>query len=497
MEYTFQGAANAAEVAADCVVVGVYKDGLLSSAADQLNNSSQGKLREFIDLGDFSGKKNETYLHYQLAGCAAQRVLLVGLGNKSDVNPESLAAATRKATQQLKSKKISRVVSFLSDEAAAETQSATARQSVQAVAQTLYEFNDFKSKQDNDNTSSLTSWSVAHTSNTDFSTEVAQGAGIAKGIELCRDLGNTPPNVCTPTYLATTAQEITDSSDKVSLEVLEESDMEALGMGAFISVSKGSIEPGKMLILQYNGGKEDDAPVALVGKGITFDTGGISLKPPGKMDEMKYDMCGAASVLGTLKAVVDMELPLNMVVIVAAAENMPAGNASKPGDIVTTLSGKTVEILNTDAEGRLVLCDALTYVEKFKPAAVVDVATLTGACIVALGSHICGLMSNDDDFASELLNAGKTANDEAWQLPLGEKYQKQLKSNFADMANVGSPGAGTITAGCFLARFTEDMTWAHLDIAGTAWNGGASKGATGRPVPLLTQMLLNRAYPAS
>lgn len=490
MQYTFQSKANAAELSTDCVIAGVYQDGELSTAAEQLDSASGGKISAFVELGDFSGKKNETYMHYQLDGVKASRLLLVGLGKKSELKAAGISQASTAAAKQLKSANISSAASFLSDEYVADS-AAAARQSIQAVAETFYSFNEFKSKKE-DKASTLQSWTVAHTGADDLNAAVAQGTAIAGGMHLCRDLANAPGNVCTPTYLAETAKDLAQSK-KVKLEVLEESDMEALGMGSFLSVSKGSTEPGKLIVLHYSGGAKGDAPVALVGKGITFDTGGISLKPGGKMDEMKFDMCGAASVLGSLRAAIDMDLPLNLVVVVAAAENMPAGNASKPGDIVTTMSGQTVEILNTDAEGRLVLCDALTYVEKFKPAAVVDVATLTGACIVALGNHISGMMSNDDDFAAEVLAAGESANDETWRLPLGDKYQEQLKSNFADMANIGTPGAGTITAGCFLARFTENMTWAHLDIAGIAWKGGAAKGATGRPVPLLTQLLLKRA----
>ncbi|MEZ5537369.1 MAG: leucyl aminopeptidase [Thiolinea sp.] len=495
MQYTFQATLNAAAADTDCVVVGVYKDGVLSGAAKQLDDSSQGKIKDFIALGDFSGEKDTSQLQYDLPGVKARRVLLVGLGDKATMTQEILAQATLNAAQQLKTRKVDHVTSFLTDECSAEYRAAAVRQAVQAVAQALYDFSAYKSKKD-ENPPTLQSWMVAHTDAGDLSKEVAQGVAISAGMSLCKDLGNTPGNVCTPSYLAETAQQLADISDKVTLEVLEESDMEALGMGAFMSVSKGSTQPGKMLIVQYNGGNKGDAPVALVGKGITFDTGGISLKPGAKMDEMKYDMCGAASVLGSLKAAIEMDLPLNLVAIVAAAENMPAGNASKPGDIVTTMSGLTVEILNTDAEGRLVLCDALTYAEKFKPAAVIDVATLTGAAIVALGHHTSALLSNDDYLAQEVLAAGSVANDEAWQLPLGEKYKEQLKSNFADMANIGGPPAGTVTAACFLSYFTENMKWAHLDIAGTAWDGGAKKGATGRPVPLLTQFLLNRAYPA-
>lgn len=495
MQYTFQAAANAAEVSADCVIVAIYKDGQLSGAAQQINDSSKGKLKTFLELGDFSGEKATSQLQYDIAGVSAKRVLLVGLGDKATLTQDILAQASLNAAQQLKATKVGSVVSFLTDEAADEQRSAVVRQSVQAVTQALYDFSMYKSKKD-EKQPSLESWAVAHTVAGDLSDDVRKGTSVGIGMVLCKDLGNTPPNVCTPAYLAETAQQMADNSGKVTLEVLEESDMEALGMGAFMSVSKGSTEPGKMIILHYNGGKTGDAPVALVGKGITFDTGGISLKPGAKMDEMKYDMCGAASVLGSMKAVIDMDLPLNVIMVVAAAENMPAGNASKPGDVVTTMSGQTVEILNTDAEGRLVLCDALTYVEKFKPAAVIDVATLTGAVIVALGHQTSGLMSNNNDLAQEVLAAANTANDAAWQLPMGEKYQEQLKSNFADMANIGSPGAGTITAACFLARYTEKMIWAHLDIAGTAWDGGDKKGATGRPVPLLTQFLMNRAYSA-
>lgn len=494
MHYTFQATANAAEVSADCVIVGIYKDGELSGAAQQLDDRSQGSLKAFLELGDFDGKKSTSQLQYDMAGVTAKRVLLVGLGEKSKLTQEILAQATLSAAQQLKDRKVSSVVSFLTDESTAEQRPAAVRQAVQAVAKALYDFSMFKKKDGQQ--PALESWTIASTAADDFSEDARKGSAVSIGTALCQDLGNTPCNVCTPTYLAELAQDMAGNSDKMTLEVLEESDMEKLGMGAFISVSKGSTEPGKMIILQYNGGKDGDAPVALVGKGITFDTGGISLKPGAKMDEMKFDMCGAASVLGSLKAAIEMELPLNMVVVVAAAENMPAGNASKPGDVVTTMSGQTVEILNTDAEGRLVLCDALTYVEKFKPAAVIDVATLTGAAIVALGHHTSAVLSNDDELAQEVLAAGITANDEAWQLPMGEKYQEQLKSNFADMGNIGSPGAGTITAACFLARYTENMTWAHLDIAGTAWDGGAKKGSTGRPVPLLTQFLMNRAYSA-
>jgi leucyl aminopeptidase len=321
---------------------------------------------------------------------------------------------------------------------------------------------------------------------------IREGLAIGGGMELARDLGNLPPNVCTPTYLAETAVRL-GREWKLAVEVLDQKVMDKLAMGSLLSVSKGSHQPPKFIILRYSGAGKKDRPVVLVGKGITFDTGGISLKPSAEMDEMKYDMCGAASVLGTLRAVANLDLKLNVVGLIPACENMPGGAASRPGDIVTSMSGQTIEILNTDAEGRLILADALTYAERFAPQAVVDIATLTGACVIALG-HVCsGLFSNKDDLARELLAAGAESCDRVWQLPLWEEYQEQLRSNFADFANVGGRPGGSVTAACFLSRFTKKYDWAHLDIAGTAWKSGKEKGATGRPVPLLTAFLMKRA----
>jgi leucyl aminopeptidase len=309
-----------------------------------------------------------------------------------------------------------------------------------------------------------------------------------------KDLGNMPPNLCHPSFLAEEAKVLGKTYKNLKVDILDEKKLKELGMGAFLAVAQGSDQPPRMIVLNYQGGKKTEKPYALVGKGITFDTGGISIKPASGMDEMKYDMCGAASVFGTLKAVLEMQLPINLVCVLACAENMPSGGATRPGDIVTSMSGQTVEILNTDAEGRLVLCDALTYTERFKPQAVIDIATLTGACIVALGSNVSGLMGNNDELVQQILGAGLSADDRAWQLPLYDEYQEQLDSPFADIANIGGPKAGTITAGCFLSRFTKNYHWAHLDIAGTAWiSGGKDKGATGRPVPMLTQYLLDRS----
>jgi leucyl aminopeptidase len=319
-----------------------------------------------------------------------------------------------------------------------------------------------------------------------------RGAAVGRGANLARHLGDLPGNLCTPTTLASEARKLGRGNKQVSVQVLEEKKMRELGMGALLSVSAGSEQPAKLIAIHYKGGKSGDAPYVLVGKGITFDTGGISLKPGAKMDEMKYDMCGAASVLGTLQAVIEQKLPINVTGVIAAAENMPSGRATKPGDVVTSMAGKTIEILNTDAEGRLVLCDALTWATRLKPAAIVDIATLTGACVVALGSHATGLYANDDALAEQLLTAGTETHDRAWRMPLWEDYRKQLKSNFADLANIGGPEAGSVTAACFLAEFTGDCAWAHLDIAGAAWNS-SPKGATGRPVALLSRYLAERA----
>jgi leucyl aminopeptidase len=323
------------------------------------------------------------------------------------------------------------------------------------------------------------------------------GDAINMGASFARDLGNLPPNVCTPSYMARAAQKLARGNAKLSTKILNETDMKRLGMGSLLSVTAGAAEPAKLIIMQYKGAGKD-APVVLVGKGVTFDTGGISLKPGPAMDEMKFDMCGAASVIGTMATVAALKLPINLNVVVPAVINMPGGGATVPGDIVKSMSGQTIEILNTDAEGRLILCDALTYSRRFKPAAIIDVATLTGACIIALGKHHAGLMSNDDDLADSILGAGQRATDRAWRLPLGDDYAAQLKSNFADMANIGGREAGTITAACFLGKFTDGMAWAHLDVAGVAFQGGPKKGATGRPVPMLCDFLLSRcgALPA-
>ncbi len=325
------------------------------------------------------------------------------------------------------------------------------------------------------------------------SAALQRGQAIGHGMNASKELGNLPGNICTPSYLAKQATQLARQQADVTTKVLSEKQMRELGMGSLLSVSAGSHEPAKFIIMDYKGGPKTQQPVVLVGKGITFDSGGISIKAGPAMDEMKFDMCGAATVFGVMEAVLKLQLPINVIGVVASAENMPSSTATKPGDIVTSMAGKTIEVLNTDAEGRLVLCDALTYVERFKPKVVIDIATLTGACVVALGKYASGLFSNNDELADALLAAGDSSGDRAWRMPIWEDYQEQLKSNFADMANIGGPGAGSITAACFLARFTEAYPWAHLDIAGTAWLNGTDKGSTGRPVALLMQYLLEQA----
>ena len=367
------------------------------------------------------------------------------------------------------------------------------RQAVEMTQAALYRFDRLKSKPDN-HRRALKRVVLAVPKRSDLGTgeqAIREAQAITAGVRLARDLGNLPGNMCTPTYIADQATEL-GKQHGLKVTVLDEPQMRQLGMGALLSVSRGSRQPPKFMILEYSGGKEGEAPIVLVGKGITFDAGGISIKPAANMDEMKFDMCGGAAVLGTLLAVAELKLPLNVIGLIPSCENLPDGDANKPGDIVKSMSGQTIEVLNTDAEGRLILCDALTYAERYKPAVVIDIATLTGACVVALGHHANGLFSNNEQLARELLTAGKYTYDRAWQLPLWDEYQKQLDSNFADMANVGGRDGGAITAASFLARYTRSFKWAHLDIAGTAWKTGKEKGATGRPVPLLTQYLINQ-----
>jgi leucyl aminopeptidase len=479
----------------DCIVVGVFDSRKLSEPAQRLDKAAGGHLAGILRRGDMEGKAGATLLVHGAPRIAAERVLLVGLGKEAEFGEKAYREAVAATVRTLKGGGSKNVVVTLSELPVAKRSAAwRVRQGALAVNDVLYRPDQLKSKKENGKPGlAAIAFSVAGKDARPAAAALAQGAAIAQGMDLTRELGNLPANICTPSYLAQQARKLAKEFG-LKCEVLDRARMERLGMGSLLSVARGSHQPPRFIVLQYQGGKAGTKPVVLVGKGITFDTGGISLKPGAEMDEMKYDMSGAASVLGTFRALAAMKLPLNVVGLIPTTENMPGGAATRPGDIVTSMSGQTIEILNTDAEGRLILCDALTYAERFDPECVVDVATLTGACVIALGAVASGLLANDDGLAAELLEAGQASGDRAWQLPLWDDYQEMLKSNFADIPNIsGSRAAGTITGACFLARFTKQYRWAHLDIAGTAWRSGKEKGSTGRPVPLLTHFLLKRA----
>ncbi|HSH28398.1 MAG TPA: leucyl aminopeptidase, partial [Thiohalobacter sp.] len=438
-----------------CLVVGVYESRRLSPAARSLDKAAGGYLKNVLKRGDMDGKGGQTLLLHDVPGTACQRLLLVGCGQERELDTASYRNAVAAAAQRLNETGASDAVSYLADlHVKGRDMHWKLRQIVEATEAALYVFDQLKSEKDKVRRPlRKLALGVADKKDvTDARAAITEGRAIAAGVRLARELGNLPGNICTPTYLGDQARELARGKRKVKATVLDRKDMEKLGMGALLAVARGTDEPPKLIALEYQGGRKGDKPVVLVGKGVTFDTGGISLKPGAAMDEMKFDMCGAASVLGTLTAVIQMELPLNVVGLIPATDNMPSGRAIKPGDIVTSLSGQTIEILNTDAEGRLILCDALTYAERFEPDTVIDIATLTGACVIALGSHAAGLLSNQPSLAHDLLQAGEAAADRAWQLPLWDDYQDQLDSNFADMANIGGREAGTITAACFLSR---------------------------------------------
>jgi len=478
-----------------CVVVGVFEPRKLTLAAELIDNAARSHLSDIIRRGDMEGKAGTTLLLHNVPGTLCDRVLLVGLGKEKEFGDREYCDAIRSAVRTLNETGSFDGTVFLTETSVRKRSAAwRVRQAALVAQQTVYRFDLFKSKKDKVRRPLRKLTFIVDRRNELAVAEEAlcEGQAIAEGMSLAKDLANLPGNVCTPSFLAETAQKLAEEH-LMECQILEREEMAALGMHALLSVAQSSHQAPKLIVLQYKGGKSDEKPVVLVGKGVTFDSGGISLKPAPEMDEMKYDMCGAASVLGTIKAAALMKLPLNLTVIVPSTENMPGGGASRPGDIVTSMSGQTIEILNTDAEGRLILCDALTYAARFEPDTVIDVATLTGACVVALGHVATGLFANNDTLARELENAGDEAHDRAWQMPLWNDYQELLKSPFADMANIGGRWGGSITAACFLARFTKKYVWAHLDIAGTAWTSGTEKGATGRPVPLLMHYLLKRA----
>ena len=482
-----------------CLAVGIFAPNKLSAPAQLLDQVTGGAIKQILRRGDHSGKTGETLILHHLPHSPAERVLLVGCGKEKEFNESHYREATAAAVKALKQTGAAEVTSYLTElEVKGRDIPWKIRQAVEITEAVLYRFDQLKKKNDNGDAGrrALKRMILAVPRRSDLPPgehAVKEAVAIAGGVQLAKDLGNLPGNICTPTYLAERAVELAKQYG-LKCTVLDEAAMRELGMGSLLSVARGSRQPPKLIVLEYRGGGDADPPIALVGKGITFDTGGISIKPSAAMDEMKYDMCGAASVLGAIKAAAELKLPLNIVGVIPSSENMPGGDATKPGDIVTSMSGQTIEVLNTDAEGRLVLCDALTYAIRFNPAAIVDIATLTGACVIALGSPASGLLANNESLARELLNAGKYTWDRAWQLPMWDDYQQQLDSNFADIANIGAGReAGTILGACFLSRFTTKSKWAHLDIAGTAWKSGKEKGATGRPVPLLTQFLIERA----
>ncbi len=488
--------AGADALATPCLVAGVFEGGKLPAATQALDQASHGHISKLTRSGAIEGRAGQTLLLFDVPKLHAERVLLVGLGAEGDLSLRGYRRAMQKAVRALNDAGVKEAVSALTLLNPKDGDAYwLVRHAVEAAEEICYRFDQCKGVNKDKNKASLQKLTLLAGSREQGKLAedgLRVGSAVAAGVSLARTLGNLPPNICTPAYLADEARRLAKGS-KLKVTVLEQAQMKKLGMGALLAVARGSRLPPKFIVMEYHGGPKGQKPRVLVGKGITFDTGGISIKPAAAMDEMKFDMCGAASVFGTLKAVMALGLKMNVVGIVPTCENMPGGDASRPGDIVTTMSGQTVEILNTDAEGRLILCDALTYAERFKPEAIVDMATLTGACVIALGNVVSGLFGNNDKLVQSLKQAGEKADDRAWQLPLYEEYQEGLKSNFADFANVAGREGGAITAASFLARFTKNMTWAHLDIAGTAWKGGGEKGATGRPVPLLVQYLLDQA----
>lgn len=488
LEFTLNHDA-AASAAFDCIVVGAFADKSLTPAGQAIDAASGGRLTALLERGDVGGKTGKTALLPDLPGVAAPRVLVIGLGDAAKFAVPQYLKAVGDAARALKIGPSASALFTISEvEVKGRDAAWNIRQAVIAADHVGYRYTATLGKKKNDE-AGLSKFAIAG----DDATALAQGVAIAEGVQFARELGNLPPNICTPAYIAGQAQEFA-AANGAEAEILDEAQMEALGMGSLLSVARGSANRPRLVVLKWNGAKDAEAkPYVLVGKGITFDTGGVNLKTQGGIEEMKYDMCGGANVIGTFVAAVKMKLPVNLVVVVPAVENAIDGNAYRPSDVITSMSGKTIEVGNTDAEGRLILCDALTYAERFKPEALVDVATLTGACVVALGRYATGLMSKHDDLSNELLAAGENVFDRAWRLPLWDEYQTLLDSTFADVYNIGGRWAGAITAGCFLARFAENQRWAHLDIAGVANDEGKRGMATGRPVGLLSQWLLDRS----
>lgn len=481
-----------------CIIIGIYENSELTPSAKIIDKASRGQLSKLLKLGAFKGKTGQTLPLYHLGGTNFEHILLVGCGKTKSLSATGFRKIVLSAMKALTTSHAKEATCYLTElEVKGQELPWKVKQIGEAAFEGLYRFDLFKS--DKEPQANIKEMVIdIHHAKELKSCEKAlkQGQAIAGGVILTKNLANTPSNICTPTFLAEQAKDLAKSYSSLSLKILNEKEMDKLGMGALLAVSQGSAEDAKLIVLEYKGASKKQAPVALVGKGITFDTGGNSLKPADSMVGMKYDMCGAATVLGTIKAAAELKLPINVVGVIAAVENMPGGTAYKPEDILTSMSGQTIEVISTDAEGRLILADALTYCERYEPATVIDIATLTGAVVIALGSHATGLLTNSDKLAKDLLRAGEESNDRAWQLPLWDEYQDQIKSPFADMANTGGRSAGTITAACFLSRFAKKFDhWAHLDVAGTAamMFGTNDRHATGRPVPMLVQYLIDKA----
>ncbi len=504
----FLDSTSVTQFATECLVIGVFEQTPLKGSAKLIDVASGGAIQRLIKSGDISTDWKDTTMLHGLANVMSKRILIVGCGEPEkfdSVRYDSVCMSAGKFLREHATTSAHICLHEMAVDAKKGTKRASAvkngpgdaewrlRQVAVNMCRANYRYTETKAPKDHDNPPLA---SISFNAGDDMQASLDQASGLAKAYLRSMELGNLPPNICTPAFLARQAQALAKNYANVSIEILDRDDMKKLKMSALLAVGQGSSNPPKLIIMKYQGQKKSVRPVVLVGKGITFDTGGISLKPGPNMEQMKFDMGGAASVFGAFEACAYLQLPINLVCVIAAAENMPDGNAYRPGDVLTAMSGKTIEVLNTDAEGRLVLCDALTYSERFKPAALIDVATLTGACVVALGHHASGIMSKHDDLAEELLDAGQTAIDRAWRLPLWDDYQSQLKSRFADMKNVGGMAAGSITAGCFLSRFTKDQRWAHIDCAGSTWIWGGDQGSTGRPAGLLTQFLINQARSA-
>ncbi len=500
MEFTIKSGSPEKQRSA-CVVVGVFDNRKLSLSAELIDRASNGYISEIIRRGDMEGKLGATLLLHNVRGTLADRVLLVGLGKERDFRDREFRSAIRSAVKLLNETGSYEAVLYLTEEKVKRREVVWRVEHAVVVAmEAVYRFEQMKS-QPTEVRRPLRKLTLSVPQRSDLTAgekAAAQGLAIAHGMELARDLGNFPGNVCTPAFLADRARQLGTEFPDITVKILERAECEELGMGSFLSVTNGSDQPPRFIVLEYMHSQRRQAkPCVLVGKGVTFDTGGISLKPGLDMDQMKFDMCGAASVFGAFRAIAEMKSQVNVVGLIPCCENMPSGRATKPGDVVTSMSGQTIEILNTDAEGRLILADALTYAERYEPEAVVDIATLTGAMVIALGHVASGLFSNNETLARALLTAGDDAYDRVWQLPMWEDYQEGLASNFADFANIAGRAGGSITAACFLSRFTKKYDWAHLDIAGTAWKDGKEKGATGRPVPLLVTWLLAQENPAT